>query len=152
MDITRHPLFKAIYDLCLEIETLPAAEHQTKLVTMASDLKKPAELLYSQWQDSSVTLPKETGERITLDWSGESGDGKRAFIGIKESDEFCIELDTDDCDKEEVKRIMQIVIDRNNSFQKLVGALERITNYPVHSEPIGSALDMQDIAAEALKS
>lgn len=48
MDITRHPLFKAIYDLCLEIETLPAAEHQTKLVTMASNLKKPAEMLYEK--------------------------------------------------------------------------------------------------------
>ena len=30
-------------------------------------------------------------------------------------------------------------------------ALERIRNFPVHSEPVGGALAMQDIADEALK-
>ena len=30
-------------------------------------------------------------------------------------------------------------------------ALERILNYPVHSEPVGGAMEMQDIAHAALK-
>jgi len=32
----------------------------------------------------------------------------------------------------------------------LVAALEKIAAYPVHSEPIGGALEMQDIAHKAL--
>jgi hypothetical protein len=48
MNILKHPIYKAIYDLCLEIEKLPASEQATKLVTMASALEQPADMLYSQ--------------------------------------------------------------------------------------------------------
>lgn len=45
MNIERHPIYKDIYDLCREIETLPASDHATKLVVMASALEKPADKL-----------------------------------------------------------------------------------------------------------
>lgn len=54
MNILKHPIYKAIYDLCREIETLPASELATKLVVMASNLQKPADLLYSQCQNSEA--------------------------------------------------------------------------------------------------
>jgi DNA (cytosine-5)-methyltransferase 1 len=42
MNITEHPIYKDIYELCLEIEELPASDQQTKVVTMAGELEKPA--------------------------------------------------------------------------------------------------------------
>lgn len=77
MNINEHPIYKNIYDLCQEIEKLPASEHATKIVVMASDLQHPA--------------------------------------------------------------------------RKLIEALRRIRDYPVHSEPVGGAMAMQDIAHEALR-
>jgi hypothetical protein len=47
MNINEHPIYKNIYDLCQEIEKLPASEQATKVVIMASDLEKPvAKLLW----------------------------------------------------------------------------------------------------------
>jgi hypothetical protein len=40
MNINEHPAYKAIYELCLEIEKLPASEQQTKVVIMAGDLNQ----------------------------------------------------------------------------------------------------------------
>ena len=34
--------------------------------------------------------------------------------------------------------------------KRLEEALERIARYPIHSEPIGGAMDMQDIASKAI--
>lgn len=42
MNITEHPIYKDIHELCLEIEELPASDQQTKVVTMAGELEKPA--------------------------------------------------------------------------------------------------------------
>ena len=42
MNILEHPIYKDIYDLCQEIEKLPASEQETKCVVMASNLEKPA--------------------------------------------------------------------------------------------------------------
>lgn len=56
MDINKHPIYKAIHDLCTEIEKLPASEQQTKVVTMASALEQPADLLFSQWQNAANRL------------------------------------------------------------------------------------------------
>jgi hypothetical protein len=42
MNILEHPIYKDIYDLCQEIEKLPASEQATKVVVMAGDLSKPA--------------------------------------------------------------------------------------------------------------
>lgn len=52
MDILKHPIYKAIYELGREIENLPASEQQTKLAVMCSNLQEPADLLYSQWQNA----------------------------------------------------------------------------------------------------
>ena len=56
--------------------------------------------------------------KITLEWGGESGDGKIAFVVAKENDgwkDLRIEVDTDDCDGEYAKKMMQEVMDRCNS-------------------------------------
>ena len=45
MNINEHPIYKDIYDLCLEIEKLPASEQATKVVVMAVNLNKPAAAL-----------------------------------------------------------------------------------------------------------
>lgn len=47
MNILKHPIYKAIYDLCHAIEELPASEQQTKIVMMASALEKPADDLFN---------------------------------------------------------------------------------------------------------
>lgn len=76
MNILEHRIYKEIYDLCQEIEKLPASPQSTKVVVLASDLEKSA--------------------------------------------------------------------------RKLIEALRRIREYPVHSEPVGGAMEMKDIAHEAL--
>lgn len=48
MSILEHPIYKAIYDLCRQIETFPASEQQTKTVVMASNLEIPAKQLISE--------------------------------------------------------------------------------------------------------
>lgn len=48
MNILEHPIYKAIYDLCQEIENLPASELQTKIVVMASDLGRQAKPLVDE--------------------------------------------------------------------------------------------------------
>lgn len=45
MNISKHPIHKEIYELCLEIEKLPASEQETKVVTMAGELHKSADKL-----------------------------------------------------------------------------------------------------------
>lgn len=55
--------------------------------------------------------------RLTLKWAGESRDGKRAFVVAEENDgwkDLRIEVDTDDCDGNHAKKMMQEVIDRCN--------------------------------------
>lgn len=51
MNINKHPIYKAIYDMCLEIEKLPASDQQTKVVTMAGALEKSADQLMSTIKD-----------------------------------------------------------------------------------------------------
>lgn len=61
--------------------------------------------------------------KLTLKWDGATGDGKRAFVVAEENDgwkDLRIEVDTDDCDGEHAKKMMQEVIDRcNRSNDKL---------------------------------
>lgn len=68
MNIDEHSIHRAIYELCREIECLPASEQQTKIIVMASALHEPAHLLVqalkdavSVYGDKSATV---TGERI----------------------------------------------------------------------------------------
>jgi len=51
MNILAHPIYKDIYDLCQEIEKLPASEQATKVVVMASALEKPADALLAKIKD-----------------------------------------------------------------------------------------------------
>ena len=55
MNIIEHSIYKDIYDLCGEIEKLPASEQATKVVTMASDLEKPAARLIEALKDIKLT-------------------------------------------------------------------------------------------------
>lgn len=48
MDINKHPINRAIYELGLQIENLPASEQQTKISVMCSDLQKPADQLLKE--------------------------------------------------------------------------------------------------------
>lgn len=48
MNILEHPIYKDIYDLCQEIEKLPASEQETKCVVMASNLEKPVAKLLAR--------------------------------------------------------------------------------------------------------
>jgi len=51
MNILAHPIYKDIYDLCQEIEKLPASEQATKVVVMASALENPADALLAKIKD-----------------------------------------------------------------------------------------------------
>jgi hypothetical protein len=52
MDILKHTINRAIYDMCLEIEKLPASEQQTKVVVMASALHPKVERLIDALRDA----------------------------------------------------------------------------------------------------
>lgn len=55
---------------------------------------------------------------LTLRWDGDTGDGKAAFVVADQNDgwkDLRIEVDTDDCDREHAKAMMQLVIDRVNA-------------------------------------
>lgn len=69
MNILKHTIYKAIYDLCLEIEKLPASEQQTKVVVMAGNLERNADKLVDALRDAiSAYGPKPeivvTEERV----------------------------------------------------------------------------------------
>lgn len=66
-----HPFHQAIYDLCQEIENLPASEQETKVVIMAGELQnrvaemraeasKQAKCLREQ---SAECFPEENGQK-----------------------------------------------------------------------------------------
>lgn len=56
--------------------------------------------------------------KLTLKFTEDSGDGKRAFYEAEENDGYCdlrIEVDTDDCDGEHAKKMMREVMRRVNT-------------------------------------
>lgn len=55
MQLDKHPIYQAIYDLCQEIEKLPASDQATKIVIMAGNLQYPADKIL----DDSATLERE---------------------------------------------------------------------------------------------
>jgi hypothetical protein len=60
MNLYKHPIYQAIYDLCVEIEKLPASDQETKVVCMAGALEKPvAELLAQLATEKSARLKAE---------------------------------------------------------------------------------------------
>lgn len=60
MNISKHTIHKAIYDLCLEIENLPSSEQQTKCVVMASNLHGSADQLLDALRDMLTTYRDDT--------------------------------------------------------------------------------------------
>jgi hypothetical protein len=66
MNITKHPIYKQIYELCLEIEELPASLQQTKVVTMASAMEKPADELLAYLAEIKATALNCTDGRLGL--------------------------------------------------------------------------------------
>jgi hypothetical protein len=56
MNILEHPIYKDIYDLCQEIDKLPASEQETKCVVMASNLEKPAAQLVGTLREIKCTV------------------------------------------------------------------------------------------------
>ncbi len=58
MNILEHPIYKDIYDLCQEIEKLPASEQETKCVFMASNLEKPAAQLVNALKEIRTAIEK----------------------------------------------------------------------------------------------
>lgn len=68
MNIDEHPIYRAIYELCREIEALPASEQQTKVVVMASALHEPASRLVAALKDAVNAFNEKpttvTDERI----------------------------------------------------------------------------------------
>lgn len=82
-----------------ELARAVAEEHESNAVT-ARDPSPPPELI-----------------KLTLKWAGNSGDRKRAFVEAEENDGWKalrIEVDTDDCDGDHARKMMQEVIDRCN--------------------------------------
>ncbi len=68
MNIKEHPIYEAIYNLCQEIEKLPASEQQTKIVVMASALEQPTKNLISKlkrWQHVASEGAKKEANAIT---------------------------------------------------------------------------------------
>lgn len=70
MDILKHSIHKAIYDLCIEIESLPASEQQTKIVVMAGDLHAKADQILDALRDTLTIYRQDdktthvSGERM----------------------------------------------------------------------------------------
>ncbi len=66
MNILEHPIYKDIYDLCQEIEKLPASEQETKCVIMAGNLEKPAAQLVNTLREIKrivLNMMPETTQR-----------------------------------------------------------------------------------------
>jgi hypothetical protein len=78
MNINKHPIYKAIHALCLEIEKLPASEQQTKVVMMASALEKPADVLV----DAMKKLSDFDGESI---WGEDRDDAANLMLDIAQN-------------------------------------------------------------------
>ncbi len=63
MNIDKHPIHRSIYNLCLEIESLPASEQQTKVLLMASELHKTVDKLVdalnliASWSEGEKVTP-----------------------------------------------------------------------------------------------
>jgi len=67
MNILEHPIYKDIYDLCQEIEKLPASEQATKVVVMAGDLGKPAAQLVGTVREIKRIVVNMMPENIQRD-------------------------------------------------------------------------------------
>jgi len=60
MNIDSHPIHRKIYELCLEIEALPASEQATKVVVLATALHEEAEQLRNQLAASNQLISELT--------------------------------------------------------------------------------------------
>ena len=60
MDLRKHTIHKAIYDLVQEIEMLPASEQQTKIVVMAGGLHAKADQLIDALRDALIPYRQDS--------------------------------------------------------------------------------------------
>lgn len=70
MNLSEHPIYQCIYDLCVEIEKLPASEQETKVVVMAADLEKPIAKLLKELKDlKSKAEAMRRALKLVSDWA-----------------------------------------------------------------------------------
>jgi hypothetical protein len=92
MNINEHPLYKDIYDLCQEIEKLPASEQATKVVVMASNLERPVAQLLSLEKKIKAAFP-EIEPSGGHDYVDELiGLLRVARMHIKDSEDRCVQV------------------------------------------------------------
>jgi hypothetical protein len=75
--INRHPMHKAIYDLCGEIEKLPASEQQTKIVVAAGELQHGIAQLRAEAAKAAKCLRQQAADGFP-----ESPNGQKHFARI----------------------------------------------------------------------
>lgn len=66
MNITEHPIYKDIYELCLEIEKLPPSVQQTLVITQARALEKPTAKLIASLRAIKFAALNGTDAQKTL--------------------------------------------------------------------------------------
>lgn len=67
MDILKHSICKAIYDLGVEIEKLPASEQATKLSVMVSKVGEQADKLVDALRDSLIPYRDDTAKVLVTE-------------------------------------------------------------------------------------
>lgn len=67
MNIQKHSIYKAIYDLCAEIEKLPASVQQTKVVMMAGNLEKNADQLVDALRDALIPYRDDNKQSLVTE-------------------------------------------------------------------------------------
>lgn len=67
MDILKHTIHKDIYDLCSEIEKLPASEQQTKVAVMAANLHTKADQLVDAIRDALLPYRRDEKTSVVTD-------------------------------------------------------------------------------------
>lgn len=67
MDILKHTIHKDIYDLCSEIEKLPASEQQTKVAVMAATLHTKADQLVDALRDALLPYRRDEKTSVVTD-------------------------------------------------------------------------------------
>ncbi len=77
MNLQEHPTHKAIYDLCQEIEKLPASDQQTKVVTLAAKLQDDVVAMRSVADSNSRCL-----RRLAAECFPEVVDGQKHFARV----------------------------------------------------------------------
>lgn len=82
--IDRHPMHKEIYNLCVEIEKLPASEQQTKVVIAAGELQHGIAQLRAEAAKQAKCLRKWAAEIFPADANGQVHFARALMEGVAE--------------------------------------------------------------------